>query len=376
MVEIMKNKKITYFFQNGRKSRIDQSDDYAKEMFYGYHYFKNLDYETEIVEFGRQKTVFGKYFFLIIEKNLRNFLKLPLYWSFITNKKNYEKITKSNYLIFSNNRMACSAIPMIIMAKIFRKSPKSLSFVMGLFSRNPKYKLLKFFQNLYVILTLKNIDKFIFLSEGEFKHAIANYPKFKKKFHHLPFAVDLEMWNSDKISKNNEILFVGNDGNRDFALAEIVSKNLSHLKFNFVSEEISKDNLSSNSQIFAGSWGNPKLSDAQLKNLYQKAKLTIIPLKESLQPSGQSVALQSIACGTPVLITKTAGFWDNKNFKDKVNIFFALKNDATYWVESIKTILNLEPETIDTVITNGINTVKNNYDLNEFSKVIEKILIE
>ena len=51
-------------------------------------------------------------------------------------------------------------------------------------------------------------------------------------------------------------------------------------------------------------------------------------MKESLQPSGQSVALQSIACGTPVLITKTGGFWDNKNFKDKDNIFFAMKNDS------------------------------------------------
>ena len=272
--------------------------------------------------------------------------------------------------------MACSAIPMIILAKIFKKSSKSLSFVMGLFSRNPRYKFLKFFQNLYIILTLKNIDKFIFLSEGEFKYAITNYPKFNKKFHHLPFAVDLEMWNPNNISKHDEILFVGNDGNRDFALAESVSKNLSHLKFNFVSEEISKDNLSFNSQIFAGSWGNPKLSDTQLKNLYQKAKITIIPLKESLQPSVQSVALQSIACGTPVLITKTGGFWDNKNFKDKDNIFFAMKNDSAYWVESIKSILNLEVETIDKVIANGIETVKKNYNLNDFSKMIEKILKE
>ena len=62
MVEIMKNKKITYFF-SGRKSRIDQSDNYAKEMFYGYHYFKNLDYETDIVEFGTHKTVLANIFF-------------------------------------------------------------------------------------------------------------------------------------------------------------------------------------------------------------------------------------------------------------------------------------------------------------------------
>ena len=104
-------------------------------------------------------------------------------------------------------------------------------------------------------MTLKNIDKFIFLSEGEFKYTITNYPKFNKKIP-PPFAVDLEMWNPNNISKHDEILFVGNDGNRDFALAESVSKNLSHLKFNFVSEEISKDNLSSNSN-FCWELGKP-----------------------------------------------------------------------------------------------------------------------
>lgn len=372
----MKNKKITYFFQNGRKSRLDQNDDYAKEMFYGYQYFKNIGYETEIIEFERHKTRLGKYFFLIIEKKLRNFLKLPLYWSFISNKNNLKKIIRSDYLVFSNNRMACSAVPMIVLTKLLGKPPKSLSFVMGLFSRTPKYIFLKFFQNLYIIWTLKSIDKFIFLSEGEYRHALSNYSKFKKKFHHLPFAVDLELWKSNNINKSDEILFVGNDGNRDYTLAENISKNLSHLKFNFVSEFISKENLLSNSKVFKGSWGNPKLTDAQLRELYQKARLTIIPLKESLQPSGQSVALQSIACGTPVLITKTAGFWDNENFKDKENIFFANSNEYEYWVKTIIEILNLDSITFNKVISNGIETVKNNYNLNEFSKMIEKILID
>ena len=39
----------------------------------------------------------------------------------------------------------------------------------------------------------------------------------------------------------------------------------------------------------------------------QESKITIIPLKNTLQPSGQSVALQSMANGTPVLISKTDG---------------------------------------------------------------------
>ena len=66
------------------------------------------------------------------------------------------------------------------------------------------------------------------------------------------------------------------------------------------------------------------IDDLELRNIYQNAKLTIIPLKDSLQPSGQSVALQSIACGTPVIITHTSGFWDKKTLKIK-KIYFLLK---------------------------------------------------
>ena len=378
MVEIMKNKenKIIYFYQNGRKSRLKENVPYAKEMFYGYHHFEKKGYDTEIIEFGSQKTLFGKYFFLIIEKRLRNILKLPLYWSFVTNKINYKKICQSKYLIFANNRMACSVLPMVVISKIFGNTFTSLSFVMGLFSRTPKYKILISLQKIYTFLTLYFIDKFIFLSEGEFNYASNNYPKLKNKFYHFPFSVDLEIWKNDNSQKNDEILFVGNDGNRDFELAELISTNMSNAKFTFVSEEINKSNTHKNSRIFSGSWGNPKIDDIELRELYQKSKLTIIPLKNSLQPSGQSVALQSIACGTPVLITKTEGFWDTKNFQDQKNIFFAKNNDLSNWIDKIKNILEMDSERIGKVISNGIETVYKHYDLNEFSKKIEAILLD
>ena len=64
--------------------------------------------------------------------------------------------------------------------------------------------------------------------------------------------------------------------------------------------------------------------------LYHDADLTIIPLIDTLQPSGQSVALQSIVCGTPVLITKTSGFWDPTKFKNKINIMFFEKMKLTF----------------------------------------------
>ena len=110
-------------------------------MFYGFHHFKDKKYNIEALEFDTHKTNFGKYFFLIFEKRLRNLLRLPLYWSFLTNKINLNKIHGSDYIVFSNNRVGCSAIPMLLISKLKGKNFKSLSFIMGLFSRKPKYKI-------------------------------------------------------------------------------------------------------------------------------------------------------------------------------------------------------------------------------------------
>ena len=375
MEEIMKNNKILFFFQSGRIARLNDDKLYAKEMFYGFHHFKDKKYNIEALEFNTHKTIFGKYFFLIFEKRLRNLLRLPLYWSFLTNKINLNKIHGSDYIVFSNNRVGCSAIPMLLISKLKGKNFKSLSFIMGLFSRKPKYKIFTMVQKFYIYLFLKTIDNFVFLSRGELDFAKEKFPRFKNKYNYLPFAVDLKIWRPDEGKKREYILFVGNDGNRDFELAEKISNEMTDESFVFLSEQIKKEKLKENSKIINGSWGSPAIDDIELRNIYQSARLTIIPLKESLQPSGQSVALQSMACGTPVLITETEGFWDKKNFKDHKNIFFAKNNYLQTWVADIKAILNLSEVKINKVISNGKETINKHYDLDKFSENIENILI-
>ncbi len=374
----IKNKSVAYFFQGGRTERLDSSVDYAKEMFYGFHYFQN-NYENVIIkEFESHKSRIRRLFFLIIEKRLRSFLKLPLYWSFLVNRENYKIIKKSDYCVFSSNRIGCSALPMLLVAKLFKSKNTSLSFILGLFSRKPRFFLFEVLQSGYIHLFLRYIDKFIFLSEGEFNYAVAKYPKLINKFNLLPFAVDLDLWKFNESSKEkNNILFVGNDGFRDFDLAENLSHSFIDLNFVYVSEFIKPESINTNnSKILKGSWGNPGVSDIELRDEYYKAKLTIIPLKESLQPSGQSVALQSLACGTPVLITKTEGFWDKKNFKNKKNIFFAENNKIESWTKLIQSIINESEEELNQVVMESRNLIEDKYSLIKFSKEIENILLK
>ena len=89
------------------------------------------------------------------------------------------------------------------------------------------------------------------------------------------------------MKKDGPILFIGNDSNRDFDFLEKLVNQLSNKKFIVVSEHTDGrfKNLE-NVEILKGSWNKNILDDESIKNLYSQSKLTIIPLKNSLQPSG------------------------------------------------------------------------------------------
>ena len=42
-----------------------------------------------------------------------------------------------------------------------------------------------------------------------------------------------------------------------------------------------------------------------------------------------------MACGTPVLITKTEGLWDHRYLRDMENIVFIQSNDPNEWARAI-----------------------------------------
>ena len=43
--------------------------------------------------------------------------------------------------------------------------------------------------------------------------------------------------------------------------------------------------------------------------------------------------MQSMSVGTPVIISKTIGFWDNFNFRDYENIYFVEEENLNRWQE-------------------------------------------
>ena len=368
--------KVTFVFQRARKSRIDEKIPFAKEMFYTYFHFLD-EYDTEIIEFEKHVPE-GKRYKLIfhLERYLRTLFKIPLYSIYLTNKKNYKILSNSDHVILSTNRIATSTFPMMLLIKLLNKKVKFTFFVLGIFSSVPKFFILRLFQSLFYSLLFFLSDNIIFIGEGEYKYAKNKNKIFKKKFTYIPFGIDINFWRSEEVDSfedKNGILFIGNDSNRDFELVNNLAKHLKDYKFTFVTSEISEEKVSENVTLYSGSWGNPALTDPEIKKLYEKSKLTIIPLKDSLQPSGQSVALQSMMTGTPVLITKTSGLWDTTQLIDKENIFFLNENSLNTWIDKIVSLYNNDNE-LSMISKNSIKTVEDFFSTELFYENIKKLI--
>ena len=368
--------KITYVFVTGRKSRLESNIPFATEMFYGFHQISKKYKDSQIIELHDHQNLINK-IYIFIDRVMNKLTKLPFNMNNITSKKNFKVIIQSEYLIISNDRIAISLLPLILLTKLFKKKINITFFVMGMFDKKNINKLQQILSNAFIKILLRLVNNVIFLGQEEFDIANNKFEKFSNKFYFLPFMVDFNFWKNEDNSKQRDgILFIGNDSNREFDKVIKIATVLKDIKFTIVSKYYRVNKIEvdlPNVEIIDGSWGNQKLTDNELKEYYIKSKLVIIPLKESNQPSGQSVALQSMTTKTPVMITKTKGFWDISSFLHRENILFIENNSVDNWVRKIN-----ENYFDDLILSNlankGYSTIKKNYKDELFIKRLLDIL--
>ena len=364
----------TFVFGFGRKEKLTSNDFQAKEFFYGYEYFtkKNNTLIIEMEHFEHK----GNKFLSFFDRVIRKLTELPIYTKDILSLKNFLILKKTDKLILTTELLGLSLLPLILLTKLFRNIDIYV-IVMGLFGRNPSNKLILLFQRTTIGLLSKVVTNYIFIGKGEFLEAQRQNRKIKSKFVYMPFSVDTNFWSPPKnhdLKDNNEILFVGNDGKRDYKLLLKIAETLEDFNFTIITNQIKNCDLE-NVNLIQGNWGKGILTDQQMKNFYQNSLITIIPIRETFQPSGQSVALQSIACGTPVLISQTSGFWDKDLFKDGDNIFFVKENNTNSWEVEINKLYK-NKSALENCSLNGIKTVKEHLDLTKFSQNLYRLVIK
>jgi glycosyltransferase involved in cell wall biosynthesis len=145
----------------------------------------------------------------------------------------------------------------------------------------------------------------------------------------LQFGVDADFWHPESPKDEAEayILSVGSDAGRDY-------ETLLRCNFDLPLKIVTRQNLQSSKSAEIIS----EITDEELRELYRKAKCVVVPLKNIPQPSGQSVALQAMSSGTPVVLTKTIGFWDPDRIKESEHLLFVTPYDQISIEHAVKKI--------------------------------------
>lgn len=364
---------ITYVFKNKRLYQQLGKNEFAKEHYYNLHNFINSK-SVDVIEFREFDK--NKKFLIFIEHQLSKILSLPFYFSKILTKNNFRILNNSKNIILINESVACSLLPFLIYLRVFR-NVNILFFTMGLYSKPLNFQAFKIFHQFIIRLILFSVDKICFLGIGEYQKAIEFHGN-NNKILYFPFCVDTDFWKSEQdynFENNNGIIFIGNDSNRDSNTLINIAKEMKHINFKFISNLKELVELRLNNVIsIKGEWGGEYLSDIELKNIFSKARLCILPLKESSQPSGQSVALQAMSLGIPVIVSKTSGFWDKNNFINENNIIFIESKESKEWIKKINEIYDNE-QFLNKISCNSKNTVNENFNLDIFDKNIREYLV-
>ena len=179
------------------------------------------------------------------------------------------------------------------------------------------------------------------------------------------FGVDLDFWKPGDGATGDYVLAVGNDGQRDYETLLRAAPQIG-CPIRIITRRALPQPLPPNVTHIAGSWHGRELDDAALRDVYRAARCVVVPIRPTLQPSGQSVTLQAMACGTPVVLTETAGLWSREVLVSGDNILLTRPGDAADLAEKTCRVLQ-DSDLRARLVRRGLETVQSHGDIRHFA---------
>ena len=188
--------------------------------------------------------------------------------------------------------------------------------------------------------------------------------------------MDTNFWVPNKIDttkENNYVLSIGNDLNRDYetlisSWSEVFPKLIIVTSLPISSD---KENI----EIISGDWRSQLLSDNEILELIQNAMFVVIPLKSTMQPAGQSVCLQSMACSKAVIISNINGIWDKAKLIDNEIVKLIPCNNIDFLSQTIEMFL-ANPKKVESMGREARKMVEKKYCVETMAESISFFLEE
>ncbi len=354
--------KIAYLFNSGRFDRLPDvvSGKSPSDFFYGAAELRGRGHEIGMFELIANSPVRFPYAICNIHLSQRYG---PAYMDggLLEQAKNLcANLNKYDCIVATTSGIAfCLAL----LRKAKYLSRPVVAVQCGLF--NFPYNLMKTFFTSWLMGEVASV----FFGNGEIQKARELLSSDKNRIDVCQFGVDLKFWSKGHPVKKDYVLCVGNDGRRDFDCLVNAAHLIPH-EIKILTKRNINRKLPENVNLLNNNSGHRVITDIALRLLYQESKCVVIPLTDSFQPSGQSVALQAMACGTPVVITATSGFWNHEVFKDEMNLLFIRSGDQIDLAEKVNRIINSQ-ELAEKITINALGCVKKFCSIEDFSQCIE-----
>ncbi len=133
------------------------------------------------------------------------------------------------------------------------------------------------------------------------------------------FGVDISFWQTAAYEHNGYVLAIGSDGKRDYELLVRAATEI-QAQFVIVTNKEIGCQVPDNVKILKSDWLSNSLTDKDICDLYAGASIVVIPLQQTTQPSGQSVCLQAMSCGRPVVLSAISGLWSEEILRNEETV--------------------------------------------------------
>ncbi len=311
--------RITYLFRGGRRARLSAAGETPTEFFYGYPQLKAKGIDVRLVEdrdvgLGPPLSLLAR----LADKLAWPFGGVPAGMTLSFGLAGGgRRLADAGVVIATTNNMGLA----LALGKAFGLvRGRVLLLAMGLLMERPGCLRQAVYAFLMRRLQVATISK----AEQAFLGAI--FPG--RPVHYVPFGVDAGFWRANETAAgaSGYALAIGNDAHRDWqTLVTAWSADLPLLK---VVTSLPVPPGPANVEVICGDWRSQLVSDASIRDLYRGAAFVIIPLHDTIQPSGQSACLQAMACGKAVILSDIKGLWNRDLMIDREAVILTPPGNA------------------------------------------------
>jgi glycosyltransferase involved in cell wall biosynthesis len=308
---------ILFLFKNGRAARLASPGLHPTEFFYGYLELDAIGWPVKMLDEedlgirsplplpGRLLAALG-----------RVLGGLPIAaLPFLARPENLQRLNRAAAIVATTNSFGVGAA---ILKRLGYLKPELFFLPMGL-ARKP---LSPWLARLY--RWALNGTRILSISRGE-QVSLSRALGTEVPVAYLPFGVDERFWQPDGAGDDGYVLSIGNDESRDYATL-VAAWRPEYPRLRIVTR-LPVSTTTANIEIIRGDWRAQILSDKEIRRLYQRARFVVLPIRETLQPSGQSACLQAMACGKAVVFSDIQGLWDRQLMVDGETLLLTRPGD-------------------------------------------------